>query len=461
MMSRRTIALILALLMLVAMIPLSASAVGFCVITFDANGAEGTMEPVTVKMGDTYTLPECGFTVERGRSFNGWDAGYPYSTITVNDDMTIKALWGDCDSVHITVSDDEGNAGKGGTFIYDEPIGYVSDQYENLSLSLRSFWLRAKPDEGYEYLYVTDADGTILSDANPADIQFDSFYPADQHIFDFVVVFKKSAETVNYVTLDLPIPKSGDPYDYHVGGTATVSSDAPYTVSRVSWFNQWGIWPSEETAFGDVEYFAEITLTAKSGYEFGDSVYVSVNGIGAKEAEVENYGTMLHIVTYNYDLAPHEYTLSLDPGEGSGTMEDIPFISTDGVTMPACTFTAPEGKVFDCWTPATAYLPAYPGDVVYLQGSMTYFAIWKDASAILGDVDSNGRVDIFDASAIQKSLAGMANYPKYDAMDTSDISFKIADVDKSGQVDIFDASLIQGWIAGDAKAKEYGIGEPI
>lgn len=80
---------------------------------------------------------------------------------------------------------------------------------------------------------------------------------------------------------------------------------------------------------------------------------------------------------------------------------------------------------------------------------------------IRGDVDNNSRVDIFDASSIQKSLAGAAGYADYSALDKSSVEFRAADVDGNGKVDIFDASLIQKYLAGDASAQKYGIGQTI
>ena len=80
---------------------------------------------------------------------------------------------------------------------------------------------------------------------------------------------------------------------------------------------------------------------------------------------------------------------------------------------------------------------------------------------VLGDVDGDGKVDIFDASAIQKGLAGMEGYPNYAELDEADTDFILADIDGDGKVDVFDASLIQKWIAGDASAQSYGIGEAI
>lgn len=80
---------------------------------------------------------------------------------------------------------------------------------------------------------------------------------------------------------------------------------------------------------------------------------------------------------------------------------------------------------------------------------------------LLGDVDNDKKVDVFDASAIQKSIAGAAGSVNYSELSRTDIRFKVADIDKNGTVDIFDASLIQKWIAGDAGAKIYGIGQTI
>lgn len=80
---------------------------------------------------------------------------------------------------------------------------------------------------------------------------------------------------------------------------------------------------------------------------------------------------------------------------------------------------------------------------------------------LLGDVDLDEKVDIFDASSIQKSIAGMAGYHNYSKLAKTDIDFRIADVDKDGKVDVFDASLIQKWIAGNTEAQTYGIGEPM
>lgn len=68
-------------------------------VSFEAGeGGTGSMADVPVDKGSTYTLPECGFTAPAGKEFDGWAIGgskVTESTITVNADTTLTALWKD------------------------------------------------------------------------------------------------------------------------------------------------------------------------------------------------------------------------------------------------------------------------------------------------------------------------------------------------------------------------------
>lgn len=86
---------------------------------------------------------------------------------------------------------------------------------------------------------------------------------------------------------------------------------------------------------------------------------------------------------------------------------------------------------------------------------------FNTGKALLGDADSNGKVNIFDASYIQKSLAGVYGYPNYQKIPADSTLFLVADADGNGKINIFDASLIQKYIAGDASAQGLGIGEAL
>lgn len=77
-------------------------------VSFDANGGEGTMEPVADVSG-SYTLPECGFTAPAGKRFGGWALAadgevIAGTTIDITSDITLYAIWEDIPEYDITVT---------------------------------------------------------------------------------------------------------------------------------------------------------------------------------------------------------------------------------------------------------------------------------------------------------------------------------------------------------------------
>ena len=76
-------------------------------ISFDPNGGTGTMQPMKVKSGENFTLPECTFTPPEGKEFAGWLAVdgtvYPAgNVVTFSIDQTLKATWKDKAEVDVT-----------------------------------------------------------------------------------------------------------------------------------------------------------------------------------------------------------------------------------------------------------------------------------------------------------------------------------------------------------------------
>ena len=86
-------------------------------ITFDPNGGTGTMQPMKVKSGENFTLPECTFTPPEGKEFAGWLAAngtvYPAGDIAFSTtDTVLKATWKDTGAAEVTISFDP-NGGTG------------------------------------------------------------------------------------------------------------------------------------------------------------------------------------------------------------------------------------------------------------------------------------------------------------------------------------------------------------
>lgn len=88
-------------------------------------------------------------------------------------------------------------------------------------------------------------------------------------------------------------------------------------------------------------------------------------------------------------------------------------------------------------------------NAVYSDGYMVFttehFSLYalvvpKDTVVIIGDVDGNGTIDVSDATAIQKMVAGSITF-------TPD-QMSVADVNNDGEVSVIDVTLIQKYAAG-------------
>ena len=72
--------------------------------------------------------------------------------------------------------------------------------------------------------------------------------------------------------------------------------------------------------------------------------------------------------------------------------------------------------------------------VLMLAGTVAFAA----EAVKLGDVDSDGKVDLFDATCIQRTLAGLSV--------SGGISEQAADIDGSGEIEVVDAAFIQRYL---------------
>ncbi|MBR4458880.1 MAG: leucine-rich repeat protein [Clostridia bacterium] len=108
-------------------------------VTFDANGGTGSMAPAE-HVGQTYTLPVCGFEPPEDYVFDGWDAGQPGEIIDMTGDLTLTAQWrqvgGPCgDNVRWHLYDDGTLviSGTGPMMNYSTSAGYRVPWYDRRS----------------------------------------------------------------------------------------------------------------------------------------------------------------------------------------------------------------------------------------------------------------------------------------------------------------------------------------
>ena len=117
----------------------------YITISFDPNGGTGTMQPMKVKSGENFTLPECTFTPPEGKEFAGWLAvnGNVYPAghdVFSTYDQSLKATWKDKEVTEVTISFDP-NGGTGTM----QPMKVKSG--ENFTLPECTF----TPPEGKEF----------------------------------------------------------------------------------------------------------------------------------------------------------------------------------------------------------------------------------------------------------------------------------------------------------------------
>ena len=158
------------------------------------------------------------------------------------------------------------------------------------------------------------------------------------------------------------------------------------------------------TVNADAEYTApECAFTAPDGQEFdcwtnadGSETYPAGTSLGLLAGD-----TTLYAKWKDVEPAPvTHFTVSFDANGGTGEMTPADVDADAEYTVPASTFTAPSGKVFDSWNTAadgtgTKYMPQ---DDPAIHENMTLFAQWVAAPATKCTVtfDANGGAGSMD-----------------------------------------------------------------
>lgn len=142
----------------------------------------------------------------------------------------------------------------------------------------------------------------------------------------------------------------------------------------------------------------ECTLTPPEGRSF---VQWSING--------ENHGvgetiTITGNTTAKAVWEAGMFTVSYDPGEGSGAMPSAVKYAGEKLTLPQCGFTAPEGKGFSSWR--IDGLDYHPGDVITVTQDTKVLAVWIADQPSGGDDSTMLYVGIAAAVVIIVAVAG-------------------------------------------------------
>ncbi len=231
----------------------------YITISFNPNGGTGTMQPVRVKAGVDFTLPECTFTPPAGKEFAGWLApnGKVFAAgASVHDynDCVLKATWKDKEAAEVTISFDP-NGGTGSM----QPMKVKSG--ENFTLPECTF----TPPEGKEFAGWLAVDGTVFPAGDIAFSTTDSVLKAtwkDKAEVDVTQMFTDVTKNWAYpgiqycVTHQLMSGVGGNLFApkmtttraqivqilYNLEGEPKVSGTTPFTDLTQNWYKDAVLW---------------------------------------------------------------------------------------------------------------------------------------------------------------------------------------------------------------------------
>ena len=228
-------------------------------ISFDPNGGTGTMQPMKVKSGENFTLPECTFTPPEGKEFAGWLAAngtvYPAGDIAFSTtDTVLKATWKDKEAAEVTISFDP-NGGTGTMQSMKVKSG------ENFTLPECTF----TPPEGKEFAGWLAVNGNVYPAGNVATFSIDQSLKAtwkDKAEVDVTQMFTDVTKNWAYPGIQYCVTHGimGGMGDgtfaptgtttraqivqilYNLEGTPAVSGTTPFTDLTANWYKPAILW---------------------------------------------------------------------------------------------------------------------------------------------------------------------------------------------------------------------------
>ena len=207
-------------------------------------------------------------------------------------------------------------------------------------------------------------------------------------------------ETVSY-TINPPVAgaSSAEP------PVVTIPSNVNYSISA-GWYNTDGSWsvpPADFSFETGKTYKYRVNVQASDGHAFSEAVKVSVNGVIDAESNnnMENFDfpyISFYYIASVTAVQPESCSVTFDANGGSGEMDPVSVNKGAEYELPACSFTAPEGKEFDKWDKGAV------GDKITISVDTVIKALWKDKAVETCTItfDANGGSGKMDPVSVSK-----------------------------------------------------------
>ena len=310
-------------------------------VSFDANGGSGKMDPVPVD-GKIYTLPQCGFAAPANKAFDHWEingeAKKPLYDIQISGDVVVKAIWRNMDwKFTLQPVDQTVPVGQGVAIQWDG--NFADSAVVKLVKQVGSNWETVWEDN------LQDSHSDIIPKQDSAiNITFalEIYYNETlKTTSDEFVISWRSGEITQYqINFD-----AGE-------GTGTMDS---LLVNE-----------GEVILLPEGEFEAPENKTFV-GWALDDDTAAAVDYEAGGKFAVDNVHTF-------YAVYDDGFEVNFNRAEGLGSMDDIQNVFGQFI-IPENEFEAPEGSYFAGWEiDGDIY---YPGDVINVYGQTELTAIWN------------------------------------------------------------------------------------
>ena len=352
-------------------------------ITFNPNGGSGNMDAITdATIDEAYVLPNVAFTAPEGKQFKCWALDPEGQTTTYENEgivtpgeggLTLYAIWEDVPvaTADLTFVGNGANTVDGAQTVFTETIGdaftmpTASDLYATPEGQHFKCW--GVNREGLEATYAEGESYTVEAPQT------------------FYAIWEQDAAATTTITFN-PNGGSGN-MDAITDATideAYVLPNVAFTAPEGKQFKCWALDPEGQTT----TYENEGIVTPGEG------------------------GLTLYAIWE--DVPVTAVSINFDANGGSGMMESVSAELNSNYTVPGCSFTAPAGKQFKCWSSnREGNAPIYQQDDTFtVESETTLYAIWEDAPVSQVTVSFNANGGTGSMSDVTVDLGSSTTLPK-------------------------------------------------
>ena len=314
-------------------------------MTFNAGEGSGSMSEIVKYEDENFVLPACTFTAPENYEFSHWLVGgvekQPGDEIEATSNYEVVAVYSRS-KVTVTFSSGEGTGA-------DIVMSNV-DKGSYIDLPACTF----TAPEGYRFSGWRMAGHTYAA-GESVQINGSITFTA---VYELIPVYTVTFDAGTGSGSMAPVNKQE--------GASYVLPESTFTPSEGYVFKCWNVGGVEKNPGDSITINGDVTVTA---------VY------------------------------QRQFVITFAAGDGSGSMDPAHVIEGNTYVLPACTFTAPEGKEFDGWMVNGVKHNA--GETISITADTTITAAWKDVAVTPVEPDTPDTPATPEAPA-KKGLSGGA-----------------------------------------------------